>query len=162
MIDFYQRPWRILENIETPESGLGPIFNNTSCANCHSTPAIGGSSGATVTRFGRMDKGVFDPLAAEGGSLLQNRAIDPAALERIPADATIIAQRQTTPLFGAGLIEAIPDKDIQALAQKKKPDGILGRAALVQDVASGDNAGGPLSAGKPSRPTLLSFMATPT
>ena len=144
------------ENIETPESGLGPIFNNTSCANCHTTPAIGGSSAATVTRFGRMDKGVFDPLTAEGGSLLQSRAIDPAALERIPADATVIAQRQTTPLFGAGLIEAILDKDIQALAQRKKADGVLGRAALIQDVASGDMRVGRFG-WKAQQATLLSF-----
>jgi len=144
------------ENIDTPESGLGPIFNNTSCANCHSNPGVGGASAATVTRFGRMDKGVFDPLAAEGGSLLQSRAIDPAALDHIPADATIVAQRQTTPLYGAGLIEAIPDKDIQALAQRKKADGVLGRAALVQDVASGDMRVGRYG-WKAQQATLLSF-----
>lgn len=146
------------ENIETPEGGLGPIFNNTSCANCHTTPAIGGASAATVTRFGRNDKGVFDPLAAEGGSLLQSRAIDPAALEKIPADATIVVQRMTTPLFGAGLIEAIPDKDIQALAQRKKADGVIGRAALIQDVTTGDMRVGRFG-WKAQQATLLAFAA---
>lgn len=146
------------ENIETPETGLGPVFNNTSCANCHTTPTIGGASAATVTRFGRNDKGVFDPLAAEGGSLLQSRAIDPAALEKIPADATIVVQRMTTPLFGAGLIEAIPDKDIQALAQRKKADGVIGRAALIQDVTTGDMRVGRFG-WKAQQATLLAFAA---
>ena len=30
--------------VETAEDGLGPAFNGTSCAACHSVPAIGGSS----------------------------------------------------------------------------------------------------------------------
>jgi CxxC motif-containing protein (DUF1111 family) len=146
------------ESIETPESGLGPIFNNTSCANCHATPTIGGASALSVTRFGRNDIGVFDPLAQEGGSLLQNRAIDPAALEHIPADATIITQRQTTPLYGAGLIEAIADRDIQDLASRKKADGILGRAALIQDVTTGEIRVGRFG-WKAQQATLLAFAA---
>ena len=28
--------------VETPEEGLGPAFNGTSCAQCHNVPAIGG------------------------------------------------------------------------------------------------------------------------
>ncbi|MEI9895571.1 MAG: hypothetical protein WDN28_17195 [Chthoniobacter sp.] len=47
------------------ESGLGPVFNNTSCANCHANPTIGGASALSVIRFGRNDHGVFDPLDAE-------------------------------------------------------------------------------------------------
>jgi CxxC motif-containing protein (DUF1111 family) len=146
------------ENVETLEGGLGPVFNNTSCANCHSTPAIGGASAATVTRFGRNDKGVFDPLAAQGGSLLQSRAVDPTALEKIPTDATIVSHRMTTPLFGAGLIEAIPDKDLQVLAQRKKADGILGRAALIQDVTTGEMRVGRFG-WKAQQATLLAFAA---
>ena len=85
-----------------------------------------------------MDKGTFDPLTELGGSLLQSRAIDPGALERIPKEATIIAQRKARALFGLGLIEAIEDKDIQDLVKRKKADGVLGRAAMVQDVATGE------------------------
>jgi hypothetical protein len=33
--------------IETVSSGLGPGFNDLSCATCHSSPATGGSSGTT-------------------------------------------------------------------------------------------------------------------
>ncbi|MEP6672360.1 MAG: di-heme oxidoredictase family protein [Chthoniobacter sp.] len=144
------------ESVETADSGLGPIFNNTSCANCHTAPTIGGASAQVVTRFGRNDNGVFDPLAAEGGSLLQSRAINPAVLERIPVDATIVVQRQTTPLFGAGLIEAIRDQDIQALANRHKADGVLGRAAMITDVTTGDERVGRFG-WKAQQATLLAF-----
>ena len=148
----------VFEKVETVEGGLGPIFNNTSCAICHSAPAIGGGSAALVTRFGRMDNAQFDPLLAFGGSLLQHQAIDPGALERIPVEATIIAQRQAMPLFGAGLIEAIPDETIQALAQRKKADGVLGRVALVQDVTTGQMRVGRFG-WKAQHATLLAMAA---
>jgi len=32
------------QEIETPQSGLGPRFNTNQCASCHSQPAVGGSS----------------------------------------------------------------------------------------------------------------------
>ena len=124
-------------NVETPESGLGPIFNGVACAQCHSAPATGGGSQVRVTRFGRMVNGQFDPMTEKGGSLLQNMAIDPAVRELIPPEATVIAQRLSTPLFGAGLIEAIPDAAIEANARQRKPDGIRGRAALIDDPVSG-------------------------
>jgi len=142
--------------VEDAEGGLGPIFNNTSCAICHSVPGIGGSSATLVTRFGRTEGGHFDPLTALGGSLLQSQALDPGILEKIPDDATIVVRRQSTPLFGAGLMEAIPDADIQALAQRKKADGVLGRAALVEDVATGRTRVGRFG-WKAQQATLLSF-----
>lgn len=125
------------ESIETAEDGLGPIFNNNSCAVCHSAPLSGGASTITETRFGHADHGRFDPLTALGGSLLQQFATDPIALERVPAEANVVAKRLTTPLFGAGLIEAIPDEAIAANAARRQADGISGRAARVLDPVSG-------------------------
>ncbi len=86
------------ENVETVESGLGPIFNNNSCVACHSAPGTGGASTIFVTRFGKNTNGVFDPLASEGGSLLQDHAINPIGQEVVPADANVVIHRQTTPL----------------------------------------------------------------
>src|SRR5713101_1880558 len=86
------------QEVDTPASGLGPIFNNVSCVACHSVAAIGGSSAILETRFGRLMNGHFDPLTELGGSLLQQSAIDPACQEFVPPEANVIAQRQTTPL----------------------------------------------------------------
>ena len=124
-------------NIEDVDGGLGPIFNNSSCVSCHGIPAVGGSSSALVTRFGRSSANGFDPLASLGGSLLQAMAIDPAVQEIVPPSANVIAQRQSTPLFGLGLIEAIPDRAIVDGARRIKPFGIRGRPAEVVDVATG-------------------------
>lgn len=124
-------------NVETPESGLGPIFNNVSCVSCHSAPVAGGSSEIFVTRFGRTLNGVFDPIEALGGSLLQDHAIDPAVQEVIPPEANTVARRQAPPLFGLGLIEAIPDETIRSLALRRAMDGITGHAAIITDIATG-------------------------
>ncbi|HYR57207.1 MAG TPA: di-heme oxidoredictase family protein, partial [Chthoniobacteraceae bacterium] len=126
------------QNVETIETGLGPTFNNVSCVACHSSAATGGAGLISVTRFGRLESGVLDPLASLGGSLLQQNAIDPAVQEIIPAQANVVVHRQTTPLYGLGLIEAIADQDILRGAKHPVIDGIRGRAAMITDVVSGD------------------------
>ena len=77
--------------VETTEAGLGPIFNDVSCVACHFRGGAGGSSRVSVTRFGRTINGVYDPLEALGGPLLQKRAIAPKYLEKVPSEANIVA-----------------------------------------------------------------------
>jgi CxxC motif-containing protein (DUF1111 family) len=145
-------------NVETPETGLGPIFNNVSCAACHLSPAVGGSSAVFVTRYGRMQNGVFDPLASQGGSLLHQFSIDPQVREVIPAEANVVARRMTTPLFGAGLIEAIPDAALAMSESRPKADGVRGHVSRITDIASGMPRAGRFG-WKGQHATLLSFAA---
>ena len=145
-------------NEETIAGGLGPIFNNVSCVACHSGPAVGGSSAITVTRFGRMVNGVFDPLAEKGGSLLQEFSIDPAVREVVPPEANVIAHRRTTPLFGMGLIEAIPDDAIRQNALRPKPDGVAGRISELTDITTGQKRVGHFG-WKLQQASLLAFSA---
>jgi CxxC motif-containing protein (DUF1111 family) len=126
---------------ETAADGLGPVFNNTSCGACHSNPAVGGDSVLLETRFGHVGtNGLFDPLADDGGSLIQVHGTGPIAPEcfgeTVPADANVVANRKTTPLFGLGLVDNVPDQALLALASGQ-PAQIAGRANLVTDVASG-------------------------
>jgi CxxC motif-containing protein (DUF1111 family) len=109
-----------------------------------------------VTRFGRVTAGVFDPLDAQGGSLLQAKAIDPAVLEHVPAQANVVARRLATPVFGAGLIEAIDDQTLLDVARRPQPDGVRGRAAMVTDVTAGRNRVGRFG-WKAQVATLLAF-----
>jgi len=141
---------------ETVADGLGPIFNDVSCAACHLAPVIGGASRIFVTRFGHTANGSFDPLANLGGSLLQRRAINPKTLEFVPPEANTVARRQTTPLFGLGLIEAIPDDTIIALAARPEVDGVKGRPAFIVDIASGEQRVGRFG-WKAQQATLLAF-----
>jgi CxxC motif-containing protein (DUF1111 family) len=144
---------------ETAASGLGPIFNDVSCVACHNSGGTGGASRRTVTRFGRTDaQGNFDPLESLGGSLLQARSINPAVREFIPAEANTVAQRVTTPLFGAGLIEAISDSTIVQGTLRPKPAGIHGKVSVVADVTTGRNRIGRFG-WKAQQATLLAFAA---
>jgi CxxC motif-containing protein (DUF1111 family) len=110
----------------TVEGGLGPIFNKTSCSNCHNNP-VGGPGAQTVTRFGFIGKkGGFDPLADLGGSLLQSEAINDDCTEFVPPDANVTTLRVTNGILAYGLVEAISDadllanRDLQPLAQRGK------------------------------------------
>jgi CxxC motif-containing protein (DUF1111 family) len=142
--------------VETAATGLGPIFNNVSCVACHSAAAPGGASATTVTRFGETTNGVFDPLTALDGTLLHAKAIAPALLEKVPSQANVTTLRLTTPLFGAGLIEAIPDATIEANAAAAKAFAVGGRVAVVTDVATGETRVGRFG-WKAQHATLLSF-----
>lgn len=145
--------------------GLGPIFNGRSCVECHSAGAPGGAGRRTVTRFGAIVNGVFDPLAQLGGSLLQERAIGPRegsprafTREIVPAAATVTARRRTPALFGLGLVDATPDATFIALAQQQatRNDGTAGRAALVQNILAGMRTVGKFG-WKSQVPTLFQF-----
>jgi CxxC motif-containing protein (DUF1111 family) len=144
--------------VETPATGLGPIYNNTSCAGCHSTPAPGGGSAFSVTRYGLNTSGVYDPLTELDGNLLHSRAIAPALTETVPSEANVTAKRLTTPVFGGGLVEAIPDETIVRNSQGPKFSGVNGKVAWVIDAATGVARVGRFG-WKAEHATLLSFSA---
>jgi len=145
-------------NAADPAHGLGPIFNDRSCVVCHGQPTAGGGSPVRVTRFGQLTATGFDPLDALGGSLQQVRAIDPQALEVVPAQANVVARRLSTPLYGLGLIEAIPDETLIANAERQKALGLNGVPSLVTDPASGKVRVGRFG-WKAQQATLLAFSA---
>jgi cysteine-rich repeat protein len=125
--------------VRHPATGLGPVFNGASCAECHSQPTVGGSSPRFVTRFGRSQPSGtgFDPLTELGGPLLQAFGIDTGSCsvagEVVPSEATFVGRRDTPPLFGLGLIEGIPDREIlrnEDLNDRNR-DGISGRASRL-------------------------------
>jgi CxxC motif-containing protein (DUF1111 family) len=68
----------------------------------------------------------------------------------------VVAQRISTPLFGLGLMEAIPDSTLLSNAAAPKPDGVTGRAAQITDVATGETRIGRLG-WKNQQATILAF-----
>lgn len=144
--------------VERADEGLGPAFNGTSCAICHSAPAIGGFSTMTEVRAGYRDEnGKFTAL--NGDTLYQLFSTPPHRCQvQIPAEANVIARRGAIPLFGAGLVEAISDEAILALEDPDDRDGngIHGRAARVIDVVSGNRRIGRFG-WKAQQATLLAF-----
>src|SRR5262245_5352768 len=132
------------EEVDTAAEGLGPVFNGKSCAECHAQPVVGGSSPELVVsreiRIAFVDEnGNFNPLTELGGSLLQQRSIReelpdcPVNGETVPGAANRVSLRITTPLFGAGLMEAIPEATIIEFEDPadSNGDGISGVANRV-------------------------------
>lgn len=148
---------------EGPADGLGPTFNLDSCGGCHSQPAMGGSSprvnpqidmtnGANtlppfITRDGPVREARFVRNAdgsPDGGVhglfTISGRADTVSCTIRQPDFAAELARnnvvfRIPTPLFGAGLIESIPDSEIlknQArTASARQALGIRGRPNVL-------------------------------
>jgi CxxC motif-containing protein (DUF1111 family) len=146
--------------VETPEEGLGPAFNGTSCAACHSVPVIGGAGAVAEVRAGRrLPSGEFQALDPDGETLFQIFSIPGHSCQPvIPPEANVIARRVPIALFGAGLIEAIDDSTILALEDPtdRNRDGISGRAAMVTDRGTGNTRVGRFG-WKAQHATLLAF-----
>jgi CxxC motif-containing protein (DUF1111 family) len=144
--------------VETAADGLGPAFNGASCAVCHSSPAVGGISTMTEIRAGyRDEEGKFHEL--RGGTLYHLFSVPSHLCQvHIPEEANVIARRAPIPVFGAGLVEAIPDEAILANEDPDDSDGdgVSGRAARITDIATGQSRIGRFG-WKAQHATLLAF-----
>ncbi len=144
--------------IEQPGEGLGPLFNGAGCAACHNVPVIGGMTPMTEMRAGHRDAdGKFHVVGFT--TLFQMFSIPDHRCQAVmPPEVNVIARRMPIPLFGAGLVEAIPDETLLALEDPfdRDRDGISGRAAIVTDVATGQRRVGRFG-WKAQIATLLTF-----
>jgi CxxC motif-containing protein (DUF1111 family) len=111
-----------------PATGLGPIFNNVSCASCHSGDGRG-LPGNILIRIGTPDD---DFQVGYGGPQIQDKAIAGISPEAMPTGIAM-SRRLPPPVFGVGLIEAIPVEAILANADPDDADGdgISGRPNWV-------------------------------
>lgn len=121
--------------VYAPEEGLGPLFNENQCSACHTFPASGGTGEQFAFRSARFEPpDRCDLLPAEGGENVQTRAtpaLQARGIRRRPTPMNANASgRVTVPfLFGLGLVEAVPEETLLALAdpEDRDRDGISGR-----------------------------------
>ncbi len=148
--------------VETPEEGLGPAFNGTSCAACHNIPAIGGAGVILEVRAGYRDlAGEATGLNPGGDTLIHMLSVPSHSCQaQMPDDVNVVAHRAPISLFGAGLVEAIADDTLIALEDPfdRNGDGVSGRAARVTDAATGERRIGRFG-WKAQHATLLAFSA---
>ncbi len=153
------------------------------CAECYEDPKPGGRGDEVEIHVAVFKGGVCDPLAAEGGPVIQ-QMVTPAlraALgidkEPVPPAATVQAHRTTPVLFGRGLLDAAPDSEILAYADpddrngdgisgrpNRAPDGRLGRfgrKALTPTLAD-FNAGAFVQAALDHADDFVRFLALPS
>ena len=125
---------------ESAVDGLGPIFNEHACGNCHQNGSVGGAGQQIEQRYGTITNGTFNGLASTGGSLRQLFGIGGfnvgglncnSGVDSNPAPgATLFAGRLTTPTFGLGLVDSLPDSVFATLASRE-PAAIRGTPRLV-------------------------------
>ncbi len=154
-----------LQPATVPE-GLGPVYTENACAKCHGGATTPGGSGTRlVTHFGRILNGQFDPMVAFGGPQVQDNGIGRFngvnfVGEVVPPQATIVAKRRTIPLFGLGLVDAVPDQGFIEAAQFEQAN-FPATAGVVSEIT--DPVNGNLRVGKfgwkAQEPSLFDFSA---
>ncbi|MEN9579343.1 MAG: hypothetical protein RJA70_2352, partial [Pseudomonadota bacterium] len=131
--------------VEGDADGVGPIFNERGCGVCHSLGAVGGAGDQVEQRFGRRVDGRFNSMGSVGGSLRQlfsidpftpegsNTQCDPGSDDARPSGANVFAGRLTTPLFGLGLVDSLPDSSFDLLASRQPASirGIVNRVTTL-------------------------------
>lgn len=132
------------EEVEGAADGVGPVFNGVSCAECHASPVTGGGSDILSTRIGAVVNGRFDPLERFGGPTIQTQGVVGKngfrfRGEVVPKQATVVARRRSPPVFGFGLVEAVPDIDLVLLSvvQHLATPETAGRPNVVRNLRTG-------------------------
>lgn len=116
----------IFSAVDEKADGLGPVYNAQSCRECHQNPVDGAISQVTELRAGHNrtfigGTGFFD---APGGSLINDRAINPKIQERVPPlltgglnrDEPVTTLRTSLNLLGDGFVEAIANETLLAIS----------------------------------------------
>jgi CxxC motif-containing protein (DUF1111 family) len=131
----------VFQTVFTPATGLGPTFNDVGCAACHQSPVVGGTGEDIETHATAFHNGVCDDLEGQGGPVIQD-SVTPALAaalgltkEPFPPAATGIGRRTTPFVLGFGLLDAVPDRELLALAQleRLRADGVHGRPHRLPD-----------------------------
>lgn len=128
--DTFARDQKVYEAQHDVTTGLGPVFNGRSCAECHQNPVSGGASQFTELRIGHRDENgnfvnpvvpIDDGAATiQGRSILNDRAVVPEAQEHIPVTENIRALRAALNTLGDGFVEAIDDRTLLAIAARQR------------------------------------------
>jgi len=132
----FDRGREVFERTFVAADGLGPLFNADSCGECHEEPVAGGPGDEVeIHATALLPDGTCDPLLDQGGPVVQQQVTEAlrAALgidaEPTPARATGTGRRTTPDLLGFGLLDAVTDATILALADPddRDGDGVSGR-----------------------------------
>jgi CxxC motif-containing protein (DUF1111 family) len=134
--ELFARVWTEGDPRAAGGDGLGPIYNEASCVACHAQGGVGGG--------GPADKNVR-LLTVRGETRVKHRVGAPKVRE--PATSLLVgtgffpfptvSERNTPALFGAGLVDRVPESAIVAGSLRPVPKGISGRPALDEEGRAG-------------------------
>jgi CxxC motif-containing protein (DUF1111 family) len=125
--DTFMRDQQIFEKPEDASLGLGPVFNATSCSECHQNPVSGGASRISEIRAGHKDdNGNFvNPIVAitggtiSGRSLINDWAICPDVQEHVPDAEPIRTLRAVLNTLGDGFVESVSADTLMEIANQQ-------------------------------------------
>jgi CxxC motif-containing protein (DUF1111 family) len=159
------------ETIHDPTNGLGPLFNATSCAQCHQNNVTGAASQITELRVGHQDTtGKFvnptilineGTTTVSGRSIVNDRAICEQAQEHVPDTETVQARRAVPNTLGDGFVEAVQDKTLMAISayQAAQTGGMIqGEFIDIPVLESPGTTQIGKFGWKDQQPTVLSFV----
>jgi CxxC motif-containing protein (DUF1111 family) len=149
----FKHEWKVNDPLCNGGDGLGPVYNDVSCANCHNQGGVGGAGGLAhnVTTFtvrpltpgGQAREGVVHKRATKEGfqETLRNVSPDLPDTSQPPLTMLValpnarreshclqglfprgvhVSQRNTPALFGAKLIDDLPDRVLIAAERRQK------------------------------------------
>jgi CxxC motif-containing protein (DUF1111 family) len=146
----------VFEEREENDEGLGPVFNAQSCAECHQNPVTGAISQVTELRAGRFNGFFF--VDHPGGSLINDRAIDPGFQERVLGGNNVRTFRTSLNTLGDGFVEAIDSNTLVAISNDQ-PLGMRGQFIQVPVLESNNQVRGGRFGWKNQHASLVSFSA---
>ncbi len=158
------------ERRHDPSTGLGPVFNGTSCSECHQNVVTGAASQFTELRVGHKNStGMFvNPTVVinagadtvTGRSIVNDRSICPQAHESVPDSEDIRTLRAVLNTLGDGFVEAVDDRTFLAIAanQPAESKGLIhGEAIQVPIFEAPGQTGVGKFGWKDQDATILSF-----
>jgi CxxC motif-containing protein (DUF1111 family) len=162
----------VFEKVHDASTGLGPLFNGTSCVTCHQNPVTGGGGQITELRVGHLDDNgnfvnptisINDGMSTVSGrSLVNDRALCAEAEEHVPDAENIRTLRATLNTLGDGFVEAIDDNTLIGIAQNQptQSNGLIQGEVIQVPVleAPGQTRVGRFG-WKDQHSSLLSFIA---
>jgi CxxC motif-containing protein (DUF1111 family) len=124
--ELFLRSWEPGDLRAAGGDGLGPVFNDVSCVACH---ALGGPGGA-----GGNDHNVR--LTSVSGEVRHRSLPESPLLGLVGTGGTFFVsavERNTPALFGAGLLDAVPDDVLLAVVSDPSYPEVTGRVARAAD-----------------------------
>ncbi len=144
------------DEVEQIADGLGPVYNAQSCRECHQNPVSGAGSQISEFRAGHFNGISF--VDHPGGSLINDRAIDPAIQERIAAGNEVRTFRLSVNILGDGFVEAIDSNTLVAISNSQ-PSNMRGQFIQVPVLEAPGNVRGGRFGWKNQQASLKSFAA---
>jgi len=118
------------DTVEQIADGLGPVYNAQACRECHQNPVSASATQVNELRAGKISADGTAFTDHPGGSLINDRAIDPAIQEHVFDSDNVRTFRTSLNVLGDGFVEALPDSEFTRV-QTAQPAGMKGTIVKV-------------------------------